>query len=304
MKVIWQAMILAGLACGWARAADGPREAARPQLIVAPHGDAAELRIVEVGGGDSQALRLGAAKALFPSSRDKGRQLVFESWASGHWQIYAMDASGGEWQNLSNNGANDHQPACSPDGAKVLFTSDRGGDFDIYVMDRDGRNPVNLTHDPGFDSDAAWSPDGKRIAFASDRSRAGFHLMVMNADGSEPRNVLDLNLGGMLYPCWSPDGQQIAFAGFAQPDVWRLYVANADGEGLQELTDGTGMSCYPCWSPDGRYLAYVHFARHPNQTPEGGRLMLMDIEEGTTREFGAGAPRVTASRMAWRPAEE
>lgn len=103
---------------------------------------------------------------------------------------------------------------------------------------------------------------------------------------------------------WSPDGQQIAFGGYAKPDEMQLYVANADGEGLQELTDGIGMNCYPCWSPHGRYLAFVHFARHPNQTPDAGRLMLLDIDEDTTREFGAGAPRVTASRLAWRLAEE
>ncbi len=306
MKAIWRATVVLGLwlACGFALAAEPQSTAKRPQLIVAPHGGVAELRIVEVGGSESRALPVGAAKALFPTWRNKGRQLVFESPLAGHSQIYAMDAAGGEWQNLSNNAANDHQPACSPDGTKVLFASDRGGNFDIYVMDSDGRNPVNLTNNPGFDSDAAWSPDGKRIAFASDRSGQGFHLMVMNADGSDPHNVIERNLGGMLYPCWSPDGQQIAFSGAAQPNVLGLYVANADGEGMQELTDAAGMNCYPCWSPDGRYLAYVHFDKHPNQSPEGGRLMLLDIEEGTTREFGAGAPRVTASRMAWRQEDE
>ncbi len=306
MKVLRSAAIVLGLClmCRPAASDEQAPPAKRPQLIVAPHGGGQELRIVEVGGSESRALPVGIAKALFPTWRADGQQIVFASDAEGRSQIFAMDAASGARRNLSNSAANDYQPACSPDGTKVLFTSNRDGNFDIYVMEGDGRNPVNLTNNPGFDSDAAWSPDGKRIAFASDRSRNGFHLMVMNADGSDPHNVLDRNLGGMLYPCWSPDGRQIAFAGFVQPEVLRLYVANADGEGMQELTEGSGMNCYPAWSPDGRYLSYVHFDRHPSQCPDGGRLMLMDLEEGTTREFGAGAPRVTVSRMAWRTADD
>lgn len=300
MNAMRRAAIWLGLwlACSSAEAQPSTK---RPRLILPPHGGAAELRIVEVGGGESRIVPLGVARALFPTWRDRGRQLAFESPASGHSQIYTMAASGGEWRNLSNNDANDHQPAYSPDGAKILFTSDRGGNFDVFVMDHDGRNATNLTNNPGFDSDAAWSPDGKRIAFASDRSRKGFHLMVMNADGSEAHNVVDRNLGGMLYPCWSPDGQQIAFSAHENQGISKIYVVNADGQGMQELTDGPGVSSYPCWSPDGRYLAYVHFDRRPEECPDGARLMLIDIEEGVTTEFGAGAPRTTASRMAWLP---
>lgn len=275
---------------------------APPNLIVAPHGGSAELRIVEVGRNDSRIVAAGIARPLFPSWRASGR-LAFSSDASGHSQIYALDVTAGIHRNLTNTTSNEYQPAYSPDGGKLLFTSDRDGNHDVYVMDGDGQNPRNLTNDPGFDSDAAWSPDGKQIAFASDRSGKGFHLMVMNADGSEPHNLIERNLGGMLYPCWSPDGQQIAFSGLVGTDVLELYIANADGTAMQSLTDPSGMNCYPAWSPDGRYLSYVHFDKHPSQCPEGGRLMLLDTEAGTTSEF-AGAPRVTASRMAWRSGEE
>ena len=306
MKTMRYLAILLGLwlASDAIWAAEPAAPAKRPKLIVSPNAWGAELRIIEVGKSDSRVVPTIATRPIFPSWRDKARQLVFASGVSGHVQIYAMDALGGPAKNLTNSTANEDQPVCSPDGAKVLFTSNRDGNYDVYVMDSDGRHAVNLTHDPGFDSDAAWSPDGKQIAFASDRSGKGFHLMVMNADGSDPHNLIERNLGGMLYPCFSPDGQQIAFSGLVEKDLLRLYVANADGTGVQELTDSPGMSCYPAWSPDGRYLAYVHFARHPDQCPEGGRVMLMDLEEGTTSEFGAQAPRVTASRMAWRPSDD
>jgi Tol biopolymer transport system component len=306
MNAIRYAAVSLGLwlLCGRLPAAEPPPSAKRAQLIVSPNAWGSELRIITVGSSESRVLPTGVTRPIFPSWRDRGRRTVFSSGASGKPQIYSMDNSGGDCQRLTNISSNEDQPVCSPDGTKVLFTSNRDGNQEVYVMDADGRNPVNLTHHPGFDSDAAWSPDGKQIAFASDRSGKGFHLMLMNADGSNPHNLIERNLGGMLYPCWSPDGQQIAFSYLVQADVLQLYVANSDGGGMQELTAGSGMSCYPAWSPDGRYLTYVHFAKHPDRCPEGGRVMLIDLEEGITSEFGPGAPRVTASRMAWLPEEE
>ncbi|HVX11300.1 MAG TPA: hypothetical protein VHC22_08985 [Pirellulales bacterium] len=51
-----------------------------------------------------------------------------------------------------------------------------------------------------------------------------------------------------------------------------------------------------------RYVAILLGAS--DQSPEGGRVMLIDLEEGSRGEFAGGAPRVTASRMAWRLTEE
>lgn len=285
-------------------AAEPPVAKSRVRLILSPNAWAPEFRVVEVGGDESRGLSTGLVRPIFPNWRDHGRQIVFCSAAKGNTQIFAMDRPGGAAKNLTNTTTREEQPACSPDGTKVLFVSNRDGNWEIYVMNSDGAGAANLTRHPGFDSDCAWSPDGKQIAFASDRSGKGFHLMVMNADGSNPHNLIERNLGGMLYPAWSPDGQQIAFAGLVEPNVLRLYVANSDGAGMQELTTGPGMSAYPAWSPDGRYLAYVHFEKHPDQCPDGGRVMLIDLEEGTTTEFAPGAPRVVASRMAWQSEDE
>lgn len=292
------------LFCGHSPAAEPASSHRPPRLVVAPNSWASEFHIVEVGGREERLVSSGLARPIFPTWRDRGREIVFCNWATGRPQLYVMDRSGGAPRNLTNTATSEDQPACSPDGRKVLFTSDRDGNREIYVMNADGSGATNLTRHPGFDSDGAWSPDGRQVAFASDRSGKGFHLMIMNADGSKPHNLIERNLGGMLYPAWSPDGQQIAFSGLIGRDVLRLYVANSDGAAMQELTAGPGMSGYPAWSPDGRYLAYVHFEKHPDQCPEGGVVMLIDLEDGTTREFAPGAPRVLASRLAWQPDDD
>lgn len=105
--------------------ADEPATAP-PNLIVAPHGGSAELRIVEVGGNESRVVAAGVARPIFPSRRASSRQLAFSSDASGHSQIYALDLTAGIHRNLTNTPSNEYQPVYSPDGGTLLFTSDGG----------------------------------------------------------------------------------------------------------------------------------------------------------------------------------
>ena len=68
-------------------------------------------------------------------------------------------------------------------------------------MDADGGNVEHLTE--GGESQLAdsptWSAGGERIAFT-----CGSDVCVMNADGSEPKNITN-NPDGLNYlPAWSP----------------------------------------------------------------------------------------------------
>src|SRR5215469_8228266 len=70
-----------------------------------------------------------------------------------------------------------------------------------------------LKHTPLFtyvvDYEAAWSPDGRKIAFVSIRNSTS-HIFVMNADGSEVRQLTS-GPGDNIHPMWSPDGTRILF---------------------------------------------------------------------------------------------
>ena len=52
----------------------------------------------------------------------------------------------------------------------------------------------------------AWSPDGRTIAFFSDSK-----IYLMNADGSEHRQLTKRAEGGRRSLAWSPDGRKLAF---------------------------------------------------------------------------------------------
>ena len=156
-------------------------------------------------------------------------------------------------------------PQFDPDGhgRLLVFRDSRAGvnvNDDIAVIRTDGTGYRNLTRSPDANEwGPVWSPDGRRIAYSSDENGMP-QLFVMNADGSNARQLSDV---WGEYPAWSPDGSRIAFASsmggstpFGDPD-YDVWVMDADGSDETNLTaapDSNDM--YPTWSPDGAWIAF------------------------------------------------
>lgn len=143
-------------------------------------------------------------------------------------------------------------PAYSPDGTKIAFTSDRDeGNYDIYVKDLASGQLTQLTNDDEADiSDRrpAWSPDGTKIVFDDPSD-----LWVIDADGSNRRQLTHTPGVSEWQAAWSPDGTKIAFQ--REGDVW---VMDADGSDPKNLTRTPDLEdTYPSWSPNGRRIAWA-----------------------------------------------
>ena len=104
------------------------------------------------------------------------------------------------------------------------------------------------------DQDPQLSPDGKRIAFVSFRA-GNRDLYVSNRDGSEPRQLTDVQLGYAGSPAWSADGVWIAFDGI-RTGGWNLHVVAADGGPIRVLTSDAFNNIRPSWSADGRWIYF------------------------------------------------
>jgi imidazolonepropionase-like amidohydrolase/Tol biopolymer transport system component len=156
----------------------------------------------------------------------------------------------------------------APDGQTLAFTL-LG---DIYTMPITGGSPKRITEGLAWDVHPRFSPDGTRIAFTSDRA-GGDNIWVMNADGSDKRQVTKEDFRLLNQPTWSPDGRFIAAKkhfttgrSLGTGEIWLYHVSGGGGvqvverasEALQkELGE-------PVFAPDG---AAIYYTRNTTSGP-------------------------------------
>jgi imidazolonepropionase-like amidohydrolase/Tol biopolymer transport system component len=119
----------------------------------------------------------------------------------------------------------------SPDGRTIAFTL-LG---DIYTMPIAGGTPRRIAEGLAWEVQPRFSPDGRRIAFTSDRG-GGDNIWVMNADGSDKRQVTREDFRLLYQPSWSPDGRFIVAKkhfttgrSLGTGEVWLYHVSGGGG---------------------------------------------------------------------------
>ena len=196
------------------------------------------------------------------------------------YEIYTATPDGRNIKKLTNSPGYDAEATISPNGKKIVFTSERDGDLELYSMDLNGKNVKRLTNEPGYDGGAFYSPDNKMIVYRGshptdpkliqrDKELLKQHLIVpitfevwvMNADGSNKRQVTKLNAASFA-PFFTPDGKRIIFCTnyFATDKSKRnfdLALINVDGTGLERVTYNESFDGFPMFSPDGKKLVFA-----------------------------------------------
>ncbi len=192
-----------------------------------------------------------------PLSSPDGKKIAFSgidndpaTWKTLSYGIYTMDLDGGNQVKLFDSQNSIRSFQWSPDGLKIAYSAyneQKGSNSaDIYVLDLKTGTSVNLTGTPDIgDMDAAWSPDGKKIAFCSGVIRQGYHVRVMNADGTGAADLYDLSDYPAGFTSWAPDGKTILFT-----DRQSIYSIGAEGKDLKTILDGKNTYrdvMFPVW---------------------------------------------------------
>ncbi|GIE34881.1 hypothetical protein Ait01nite_079260 [Actinoplanes italicus] len=116
------------------------------------------------------------------------------------------------------------------------------------------KGPSDLPNTEPGDLLPRWSKDRTQIALTKRLSADEFAIYVMNADGSNRREVAGGVTSGRA--AWNTDGTKLAFMKKVE-GVNQVFIATIDSEEEPEqLTKSKGGKDDPVWSPDGKKIIY------------------------------------------------
>ena len=250
--------------------------------------DGSNVQMVSTGGGRTTCSYFfpnkqrilyssthGAAKEC-PPRPDYSHGYVWPIYPS--YDIYTARPDGSDLKQLTATPGYDAEATISTDGKKIVFTSMRDGDLDVYTMDADGGHVRRLTTELGYDGGPFFSNDGRQIVYRAYHPKTPeeiarykqklaenviepnvFEIWVMNADGSDKRQVTHLGAASFA-PYFFPDAKRIIFASNVNDPGGRnfdLYAINVDGTHLERITYNDTFDGFPMFSPDGKKLVFA-----------------------------------------------
>jgi len=139
--------------------------------------------------------------------------------------IFLVDVATKQTRQLTRGNTDEHSIDWSPDGKELLYLTnpepnqDEFFNYDVFALKLADNTSRRITATEFIEYDALWSPDGKKILFRGTRrgltdretTMEDTHVWVMNADGSDRREigaVIDNRQGA---PKWGPDGNSVYF---------------------------------------------------------------------------------------------
>jgi len=193
---------------------------------------------------DSKHYLIGDTSGIYLIDKQGRSEVKIVSTGPGHGVIEGMVISA----------------AASPDGTQFVYSYYNNTEYrsEVWVIQADSQSATKLfTSSGGPVFQLAWSPDGTKIAYWD-----GGYYMVMDADGSNSRQLVELPPAGERPPLWSPDSQMLLVdvngrEGSAFEDS-NIYIVDVNsGEAKTILPDKSTGHYYSAWSPDGKKIVFI-----------------------------------------------
>jgi eukaryotic-like serine/threonine-protein kinase len=216
-----------------------------------------------------------------------GRGLIFEAdenQGSGTRQFGYLSLPSGEVRSITNDlTLYDGLSLSSDSRALVTVQAERSSDvFAAPFAEADRAKPITSG---GHTEWPAWTPDGKIVCTRSTGNAE--NVWVMEADGSNAKQLTMTTEGGIDAPRVSPDGRYVVFSSLPDSNIWRIDI---DGNNAQRLTNNESSS-HPDLSPDGKWVVYADLGT-------GRGIFKVPIDGGdsvrlSSEAFDPGAPAVS-----------
>lgn len=227
-------------------------------------------------------------------------RLVFAANLSGQYGLWTITATGASLTPVpSAGGWTIRNPAVAPGSGRLSYEASNH-DPDVWRMAMEPSaagtsiRPVSMSGDSAapsgdpepfirssrWDFSPGYSPDGRSIAFISTRS-GSFELWIADADGSDPRQLTDLEAAWIGTPFWSPDGRSILFDANLEGQL-ELFILSLSDHSIDRLTENTDHDLASGWSADGRS---VYFA---SEQTGAWQMWKMSVEDASARQLTNG----------------
>tara|TARA_R110002072_G_scaffold23949_2_gene81976 strand:+ start:87258 stop:90554 length:3297 start_codon:yes stop_codon:yes gene_type:complete len=164
------------------------------------------------------------------------------------YKTHSFSTNEGTWMNLD----------VSPNGQTIVF--DMLGD--IYTIPITGGKAKILRKGIPFEVQPRFSPDGSKISFTSDAG-GGDNIWVMNADGSDAKQVTKEDFRLLNNAVWMPDGDYLVARkhftsgrSLGAGEMWQYHRTGGSGIQLTERKNDQQDVNEPFITSDGKYLYY------------------------------------------------
>jgi Tol biopolymer transport system component len=248
----------------------------------------------------SRIVRLtsGPMREVAPVISPDGKWVAYLSDAGGVGNVWVKFVAGGDAINLTAASGLDIGLGTgiggldvSPDGARVAVAARPKGTaaaFSTWEIPAPLPGVARRVLDAGAGNGARWSPDGKHIVFVRPGAAAGDALLIADADGSNPHQIVAPQNGMHAHwPVWSRDGFIYflrTFTTVANLDPGEIYrVAPREGAPMEAVIATPRRAMYAFPTPDGRGLVY---AANPNTAEM--RIWWRALPGGAPQQLTAG----------------
>jgi len=201
--------------------------------------------------------------------------------------LFVVTVASRDIKQLTNGVNDEHSIDWSPNGEEILFVSNREPDSDqffnndIFAVKVSDGSIRRITATENNEYQPKWSADGRTILYQANKrgltdletNMEDTHAWLMNADGSNRREIgkaIDNRQGA---PEWSPDGRSVYVTVQERGSV-HLYRLPADGGSSQAVLNERGsVGAFALAKGDGRGDRIAYVFTSPNDL---GQLYLKD----------------------------
>ncbi len=286
-----------------------------------------DIWLIPTSGGEAKQLTNSPKADRHPRWSPDGKSIAFESNRDGSFQIYIINVETGETKKVTTISTEAAGAIWSPDGKQLAFVSSVFPEFSEkpFVV-ADSLNKAKA--DARENSKVKARVITKLLYRHWDSWVDGYrqHIIVVNADGTNPRNLTpgdrDAVPSSSTFSTgddfsFSPDGKEIAYTATPIPVREESLLTNHDiltvniatGE-KKQITTNPAADVFPRYSPDGKYIAYRAQSRAGFEA-DRWQLLLFDRSTGKTKSLTPnfdtnvdGFEWTSDSKMLYTSAEE